>query len=255
MSELSLSKQPSHQHPEHHRVHSHSLPLSVRNPAGRRAAFAIACFAWLTTLVQTFMTVNREVSSGMSILEGFDVVSSYLTNLTVLLTAIGFTALALPANSRAARRWPLGFLRKPPVATAIVVYMAFVGVAYNTLLRHLWMPTGFREVVNESLHSALPLMTLLYWVVFVPRFHLRLSQFMLWLVYPLGYLWLTLWRGGQTGFYPYPFIDVAVLGYAHVMRNAVMLLGAFVTLMGLFVAGNYLRKAMPEHAGAPHGTH
>jgi hypothetical protein len=245
MNDYSMSKPPQQHFSTE--LHSPTLPMSACNPAGRHTAFAIAGFGWLTTLVQTGMTVNRELASGMSVLEGLAVVTSYLTNLTVLLTAIAFTALALPPDSRLTRYWPMNFLRKPPVATAIVVYMAFVGVAYNTLLRHLWMPTGFREVVNEALHSALPLMAVLYWVVFVPRFHLRLSQFMLWLVYPLGYLWLTLWRGGHTGFYPYPFIDVAALGYAHVMRNAVMLLGAFLALMGLFVGGNYLRKTMPDH--------
>jgi hypothetical protein len=250
MNEYSLTKPPSSKLAEHH--HHHMLPVSEHNPAGRRTALAIAFFGWLTTLVQTGITVNRELAGGMSVLEGLAVVTSYLTNLTVLLTAIAFTALALPPESRLARCWPMNFLRKPPVATAIVVYMAFVGVAYNVLLRHLWMPTGFREVVNEALHSALPLMTLLYWVTFVPRFHLRQSQFMLWLVYPLGYLWLTLWRGGHTGFYPYPFIDVAALGYAHVMRNAVMLLGAFLAVMGLFIGGNYLRRAMPDHGDAPH---
>jgi hypothetical protein len=109
------------------------------------------------------------------------------------------------------------------------------------LLRHLWTPVGYRAVLNECLHTILPVLSATYWVLFVPRFHLTLRQCLLWLIYPLAYLCITLWRGSTSDFYPYPFIDVGELGYPHVLLNATLLVLAFVTLMGVFIALNHRR--------------
>ncbi|MGC3777767.1 Pr6Pr family membrane protein, partial [Escherichia coli] len=76
------------------------------------------------------------------------------------------------------------------------------------------------------------------WIFFVPVFQASLKKALLWLVYPLGYLMVTLWRGALSGFYPYPFIDVNALGYPRVILNATLLFGAFVGLMALFIAVN-----------------
>jgi phosphoglycerol transferase MdoB-like AlkP superfamily enzyme len=127
------------------------------------------------------------------------------------------------------------------VVTAVVVYIVFVGMAYNLLLRHLWTPSGYRAVLNECLHTVIPVLSAIYWVLFVPRFHLTLRQCLLWLIYPLGYLCITLWRGSTSDFYPYPFINVGELGYPHVLLNASLLVLAFVTLMGVFIALNHRR--------------
>ena len=49
-----------------------------------------------------------------------------------------------------------------------------------------------------------PALAALYWMLFVPRFHLSLRRrCALWLVYPLCYLFVTLWRGSASDFYPY----------------------------------------------------
>ena len=99
---------------------------------------------------------------------GIERMSSYLTNLTVFASAICFTCVATRAQSPVAR-----FFRQPTVVTAVVVYMVFVGIAYNVLLRYLWTPSGYRALVNECLHTFVPVMAALYWVLFVPRFHLE----------------------------------------------------------------------------------
>lgn len=211
----------------------------------RQVALLIALMAWIALAAQAGITINRLLLRGLTVLDGLERMASYLTNLTVLLTALCFSALAMGRDWPLAARWPLAFLRKPPVVSAIVVYLAFVGVAYNVLLRHLWTPSGLRVLVNETLHSALPLLAALYWLWWVPRFQLHLRQCLAWLVYPLGYLWLTLWRGGNSGFYPYPFIDVDHLGYARVLFNSGMLLLAFVVLMCVFIAFNHKRKPAP----------
>ena len=100
-------------------------------------AAAIALIAWLALAAQTDITIDRWVSRGFSVFYGIERMSSYLTNLTVFLSAICFTCVATRARSPVAR-----FFRQPTVVTAIVVYMVFVGIAYNVLLRYLWTPSG-----------------------------------------------------------------------------------------------------------------
>ena len=53
---------------------------------------------------------------------------------------------------------------------------------------------------------------------------------------PLAYAAWTLMHGALTGFYPYPFLQVGILGYEHVLRNMAILLVVFGGLGLLLVA-------------------
>lgn len=214
----------------------HELPLHTPSTASLLLAACIATIAWLALAAQTDITVNRMLSRGLSVFDGIERLSSYLTNLTIFAVAICFSCVAARAGSSIGR-----FFRKPPVVTAVVVYIVFVGLAYNLLLRYLWTPSGYRAALNECLHTVVPVLSALYWVLFVPRFHLTLHKTLLWLIYPLGYLCVTLWRGSTSDFYPYPFIDVGELGYPHVLLNASLLVVAFLVLMAVFIALNHRR--------------
>jgi hypothetical protein len=212
------------------------LPLPAPSFASVLIAALIAVLAWLAFTAQTDITIGRMLSRGLGVIDGIERLSSYLTNLTMLAVAIGFSCVATRARFAPAR-----FFRKPPVLTALVVYVVFVGVAYNTLLRHLWTPSGYRALLNELLHTVIPLLCVLYWLLFVPRFHLLLRDCLFWLVYPLCYLVMTFWRGSETDFYPYPFINVDELGYRQVLINTVSLLFGFFLLMAVFIAINHRR--------------
>jgi hypothetical protein len=225
--------------------HEPELPLHTPSTASLAVAAAIAMIAWLAFAAQTDITVARLVNRGYTVFDGLARMTSYLTNLTVLLTAFCFTCVATRAQSPLAR-----FFRKPTVITAVVVYIVFVGIAYNALLRYLWTPSGYRALVNESLHTIVPALAALYWFLFVPRFRLSWRRCAFWFVYPLSYLFITLWRGRLSDFYPYPFINVAELGYKRVLINSAMLVAAFLVLMSVFLVINHrredLRVADPE---------
>jgi hypothetical protein len=218
--------------------HEPELPLHTPSVSSVTLAAIIAVIAWISIVAQTDLTIDRTLARGLSVLDGIARLSSYLTNLTVLACAICFTCVALRGRSPAIVR----FFRQPTVVTAVVVYMAFVGIAYNLLLRGLWSPAAYRLLLNESLHSVLPMLTALYWMLFVPRFHLRLRHCLLWLVYPVAYLVITFWRGSLSDFYPYPFINVDVLGVRHVVVNSALLFGGFLMLMAVFVGINFRRR-------------
>ncbi|NML30250.1 Pr6Pr family membrane protein [Paraburkholderia antibiotica] len=220
------------------RQHEAELPLHTPSVSSLTLAALIAVIAWLSLLAQADVTIDRTLARGLTMLDALARMSSYLTNLTVLACALCFTGVALWKQRSP---W-VRFFRQPTVVTAVVVYMVFVGIAYNLLLRGLWSPPLYRRLLNESLHSVLPMLTALYWVLFVPRFHLRPRHCLLWLVYPLAYLGITFWRGSLSAFYPYPFIDVDTLGLRQVVVNAALLFGGFLMLMALFIGINFRRR-------------
>src|SRR3546814_10249548 len=56
-----------------------------------------------------------------------------------------FSCVALRGRSSLGR-----FFGKPAVITAVVIYMAFVGLAYNLLLRGIWTPPSGRSEEHTS---------------------------------------------------------------------------------------------------------
>lgn len=213
------------------------LPLHTPSFAANAMASTIALLAWVSIALQTDVTLHRLMLRGFDMAEALGRLAGYLTNVTVLAVALCFTCVALRARSAPGR-----FLRHPAAVTAVVIYIVFVGIAYNALLRHLWTPQGWRAWLNESLHTVIPLLCALYWLLFVTRFRLTLRVCLPWFAYPLGYLAVTLWRGSTTDFYPYPFIDVGRLGYPRVFINTALLIAGFVMLVIVFAAINARRR-------------
>jgi hypothetical protein len=65
------------------------------------------------------------------------------------------------------RRRP--FFSKPSVTTAIAVYIFIIGLVYNIILRNLWQPQGSQKIADELLHVAVPLLYVLYWLIFAKK--------------------------------------------------------------------------------------
>jgi hypothetical protein len=111
-----------------------------------------------------------------------------------------------------------------------------VGVIYQLLLRQLWNPQGAQWVADVLLHSIIPVGYVLYWPLFGPRTGLTWKNALSWLMYPAVYLIYILARGALSGLYPYPFVDVNVLGYGGVLARAALLLLVFLGTGLLVVA-------------------
>lgn len=47
--------------------------------------------------------------------------------------------------------------------TAITVFILIVGSVYQIVLRSIWEPTGLQFIVDELLHTVIPLYMLGYW--------------------------------------------------------------------------------------------
>ena len=158
---------------------------------------------------------------------GFGIVNffSYFTTLGNLFASGVFIAGAV----RILRRRPSS-ARWEEFRGASVVYMAFVGIVFNTLLRDADLG-DLTPWVNVVHHVLMPAAVVLDWVVLPPRRLLPLRTAAGWVIVPVVYTVYSVVRGADVGFYPYPFFDPsAVGGPVGVAAYCAVLLVAFVAL-------------------------
>ncbi|AUF97704.1 hypothetical protein M2396_003362 [Pseudomonas sp. BIGb0278] len=181
-----------------------------------------ALLGWFGLSVQLYLVLLARWQEQASLIGGLINLFGFFTVLsnTLVATVLSYAAFG---HAAAARRWFLSARVSSGIAASIVL----VSIAYSLLLRHLWHPQGWQWLADELLHDVMPLLFVVYWWRVVPKGQLRLSDLGWWSLYPAVYFAYTLWRGQQIGVYPYPFIDVASLGYGQVMINALVVLVAF----------------------------
>jgi hypothetical protein len=189
-----------------------------------------ALLAWFALALQLYLVIVQS-PPGLAMLGEVITYFSFFTILTNLLVALVFTAIVM----RAAAAW-VQFLSSPSVQGGTAVYIAIVGIVYQLLLRQLWNPRGAQLLADMLLHAVIPLGYVVYWLIFAPRTGLRWVDAVVWLVYPGVYLVYVLARGAVSGLYPYPFVDVTVLGYAGVLARATVLMAVFLGMGLLLVA-------------------
>lgn len=182
-----------------------------------------ALLGWSGLSIQLYLILLGRWELGASLLGGLVNCFSFFTVQTNTLVAV-VLSFELTHRDSAARRWFLG----PAVRSGIAVSIALVGLAYSLLLRHLWHPEGWQFIADELLHDVMPVLFIGYWWFCVPKGSLRLRHIGLWMLYPLVYFGYILLRGNLLAAYPYPFIDVATLGYPQVLINAGGILAGFI---------------------------
>ncbi|PZX61939.1 Pr6Pr family membrane protein [Hydrotalea sandarakina] len=187
----------------------------------------LALIVWFTVLTQYWLMIeNRSASIGETTLRFF----SFFTILTNSLVAIYFTLIVFKN-----KKGFFAIIDKPGTLTAITVYISIVGLIYQILLRHTWKPTGIQMIVDELLHTFIPIMVIVYWYFYENKSLITYKQIPKWLAYPLIYLVYILIRGKISNFYPYYFVNAGNLGLPKVLINAVGIAALFYALSALFI--------------------
>ena len=190
--------------------------------AARSLALLIALVAAVAVAAQ-FLVASRlpELGSLIAVLWRM---AGYFTILTNLAIFLHFAAVAA------------GGRMKPGRAGGLVVWIGMVGIVYHAVLSGLWAPQGLAWWADQGLHSATPLLTVLWWLAFAERTRPDLAQVARWLLWPLAYLGYAVARGAVTGFWPYPFLDPARHGAVRVGLNIAALMLGFAVLAVLIAA-------------------
>lgn len=193
-----------------------------------------AMLGWFALIGQFYLAIeNRTVAVPEAIIRYF----SYFTILTNILVAFCFTSLWLKASKGAGN-----LFTKVKMISAITLNIAVVGITYNTILRFIWAPQGMQRLVDELLHLVIPIWMILYWFIFVSKNSLQWKDFLPWLIYPALYCVYVLIRGAYVGYYPYPFMDVTILGYQKVVINCLGIVALFLVLALILVGITKVRS-------------
>jgi hypothetical protein len=186
-------------------------------------------FTALCVWLQYALTVHGDslAALGASSLKFF----SFFTILTNILAA---AALLVPLI--APRSWLGEFLSRPSLRTVVAGYIIMVGTIYYLLLRDLSQRQGFSLMLEQTLHYVTPPLFVIDWALFVPKRDVDWRVGFAALGFPLVYVAWTLVYGAQTGWYPYPFIDVSELGYPQTLLNVAGLIAIFLALEVALVA-------------------
>ena len=182
-----------------------------------------ALVAWTALVLHAWVVFPAAASGGIpaEIVRMF----SYFTIQTNLLIAIISTLSVVR---------PHGFATKAVWRGAITVYIALVAGVYHAVLAQNYNPQGLAFISDLLLHTIVPILFILDWMVFADKTGLRIKHPFIWLVFPVIFCVYALVRGAMINWYPYPFLDATTLGNATVAVNISVLVVVFL-LAGMLV--------------------
>lgn len=128
------------------------------------------------------------------------------------------------------------YKNKSSLLIEVIKFASLIGIFVTGVIYHVMLAKdadlhGIEIITDLFMHSIIPIMYVLGWMIFVPRGlagH-RVSSYAL--LFPVLWSIFTLLKGPLVGFYPYPFMDVDYLGYAKALTNM-----GVITLLFLAIA-------------------
>jgi hypothetical protein len=183
---------------------------------------AFAIIAQLVLVIQGVGVLVDEIGNsaplGVRLLRFF----SYFTVQSNLLAAV-IAASLIARPDRDGSVWRA-------VRLAALFGMTVTFVVYMTVLRPLLHLEGIERLADIGFHYVAPLLAVGGWLLFGPWPRIDNRCALRSLIWPVAYLVYVLALGALTGWYPYPFINAAMIGYPNAMINsliiAVLLLGS-----------------------------
>ena len=203
-----------------------------------------ALIVWCGLVLQLWLMVDGKAGPelGRAVLRFF----CFFTILSNIAAGVVLGVLVLAPGT------PLGrWAARAGTRVAVAVYIAVTAAIYHTLLAGLWQPKGAQLVADTLLHSVAPALYLLDFLVLPPKDAARWTPAWKALVFPAVYGAWSLLHGAFSGFYPYPFLDVAKRGYGAVLVTmAAMVVGFYAVTLAL-IGLQHLRLRLARGARRP----
>lgn len=208
--------------------------MNLPTPYTRAARFAAAVIA-LLAFGSVSLQLGLNLRDGQPFAETVWRMARFFTILTNLIIAATFVAVA--SGRTVAPRWLL----------TMTAAIAGVGIVYHALLSHLLVQVGAEIIANHGVHTAVPILSVLWFAAFAPADSLRWRDALLVVIWPIIYCIYVLMRGAFTGEYPYPFIDANTLSPAQMVVNVAGLTLFFLSLGLALIALLRLRGRSHPH--------
>uniref|UniRef100_UPI003D945466 Pr6Pr family membrane protein n=1 Tax=Gordonia sp. B7-2 TaxID=3420932 RepID=UPI003D945466 len=212
-----------------------AAPLSVDRSQTWWARVLRLGFAALGLTALILLPIESWDNPGFTLADYF----SYFTILSNVAAVIVLLVGAIAAPAGAGWQWLRG---------AVTTAMVITGIVYALLLANVDVNLNI-EWINGVLHRTMPIVLLVDWIVFRPRF-LPDRSWLTWLALPLVYGVYTLIRGPFVDWYPYPFIDPRGQGYLSMTLSLIVVFAG----MALMAFGVYWLGARSPTPAPPHGN-
>jgi uncharacterized membrane protein len=147
---------------------------------------------------------------------------AYFTIQSNILVCIGVIALTRRPNVDG-RLWRV-------IRLDGLVGITVTGVIHWFFLRPLLHLEGWSYATDKILHVVVPLMAVVGWVAFGPRFRITARTILAATIWPILYMVGVAIYGAITDWYAYPFIDVGEHGYPTVILTGVVILAFLLAL-------------------------
>lgn len=206
--------------------------MGTRARVGRvwHAVLGAIVFAALVTQVVLVLQGGTDVNStGEGPHENLAVrlvrLFSYFTIQSNVLV-LAMTALLVARPGRDGRAWRVLHLDA-------LLGIAITGIVFALVLAPLGQPSGVAGLVNIAFHYVSPIAVLAGWLLFGPHGRVEPRTVAWAFVWPAAWIAYTFAHGAASGWYPYPFLDAAELGYPAALRNTAIVLVAALVLAAL----------------------
>ena len=133
----------------------------------QKIAVFFALIGWFAVIAQYFLMIENRVASIPETTIRF---FSFFTILTNSLVAIYFTCIVL------FKKQETTLIGLPGTLSAITVYILMVGLVYQFVLRQIWHPEGLQKIVDELLHSVMPVLVIIFWYLYESIQSIKYSQ-------------------------------------------------------------------------------
>jgi len=178
----------------------------------------------------TFVVDGEEYArfGGSSLARGLNNFAFFTTQSNLI---VGGTSLLLVPNpSRSST-----VFRVSRLIGLVAISVTFI--VFHTALSGLVDLDTWAKIADTLVHTVVPIMAVAGWIMFGPRGLTSARVAKLTVIYPLAYMLFTAIRGPLAqDWYPYPFADVATLGYARVGINALWIGLLFLAIAGTATA-------------------
>ena len=203
--------------------------IKTLNYTTKRNFFDVIGFllGWFAIITQFVLMLQNEQAAIPEIIIRF---FSFFTILTNLLVVLFFTYKTFNPSIKTFK-----IFDQKGALTAITTFILIVGIVYQLVLRGLWEPKGLQRIVDEFLHAVIPIYVLIYWITFSKKEKITFREVTVWLLYPVVYLIFILIRGHFSNHYPYPFVNVSVIGYTQALMNSLLITLFSMSIMGILI--------------------
>lgn len=137
---------------------------------------------------------------------------------------------------------------------AVTMCIALTGIVYHLLLSGTTESSGYTgaalAVADQLLHTVVPLMVFFDYLLFTPKGSFKSLDPLMWTLIPIAYLIFAMVRAEASGTtftvfggksrYPYPFMDVDVLGIGKVALIILIITVAYIAIGYLFYVADSL---------------